>query len=290
MPAGLEGLCEDSATDWIRHVAPIPGVQVLEAWLPTVAYRRHRHDVYAIGLTDVGIQAFSYRGEGRISLPGQVAVLHPDEAHDGRAGTDAGFGYRLLYIEPALIAEAVRAERGHRATLPFVSQPVIDSAALAAAVRFAFGNLHEPLARDHLIAAIAHGLLAATEDSPRHSIPRQIDLAAIGRVRHFLAAETRRIVRSEELEAISGLTRFDLARQFRAGLGTSPYRYSLARRLERARAMILAGESLADIALETGFADQAHFTRQFVAAYGLSPRRYHELQVGETHHERRTMP
>lgn len=278
---GLEGLCEDPASDWIRHLEPIAGVQLLEAWLPTVAYRRHRHDVYAVGVTDIGIQAFIYRGEGRISLPGQVAVLHPDEAHDGRAGNEAGFGYRLLYLEPSLIAEAVRAECG-RAALPFVAQPVVDSPLLAASVRFAFAGLHEPLARDHLIAAIARGLLAADQDAPRRLAPRHVDFAAIARVQQFLDAETARIVRSEELESVSGLTRYDLARQFRVGLGTSPYRYSLLRRLERARGTILSDRSLVDVALETGFADQAHFTRQFVAAYGLTPGRYRQLRVGAT--------
>jgi len=47
-----------------------------------------------------------------MSLPGQVVVLHPDETHDGRAGTRDGFGYRIVYVAPARIEEAARAIRG----------------------------------------------------------------------------------------------------------------------------------------------------------------------------------
>jgi AraC-like DNA-binding protein len=81
-------------------------------------------------------------------------------------------------------------------------------------------------------------------------------------------------VRSVELEAASGLSRFELARHFRAKLGTSPYRYSLMRRLDFVRKRLGAGRSTADLALEAGFADQAHFGRFFKKAFGVTPGRY----------------
>jgi hypothetical protein len=44
---------------------------------------------YAIGITLAGVQVFRYRGERRHCLPGQCHVLHPDEMHDGGAGSEA---------------------------------------------------------------------------------------------------------------------------------------------------------------------------------------------------------
>ena len=81
-------------------------------------------------------------------------------------------------------------------------------------------------------------------------------------------------MRSAELEAVSGVDRFALTRQFRAGLGTSPYRYLMMRRLDRARRLMLARRPLADIAADCGFADQSHMSRQFKRAYGVSPGRW----------------
>ena len=68
-----------------------------------------------------------------------------------------------------------------------------------------------------------------------------MDVAALERARQLLDAERTRVVRSTELEAITGLTRYDLARQFRLVFGTSPYRYLLMRRLDLAREGIPAG-------------------------------------------------
>jgi AraC-like DNA-binding protein len=87
-------------------------------------------------------------------------------------------------------------------------------------------------------------------------------------------------VHSSELESITGLTRYELARQFRTMLGTSPHRYLLMRRLALARDLIHAARPLVDVACEAGFADQAHFTRVFRSAFGLTPARYRALRIG----------
>lgn len=278
-PAGLERSCAVAATDdWMRHLAAAPGIDLLEAWFQGEAYRPHRHDTYAIGLTDRGVQAFTYRGAKHLSLPGDVVVLYPDELHDGYAGAEAGFGYRLIYIEPALMQDAVRDLAGNSATLPFVRQPVVRGQALAAAVRTAFDDTSDALAMDEVVVQLAEGLLEIVAPNSQKQ-PLHLDVDGVARARQFLDATRDRVVRSWELETTSGLSRFELARQFRAVAGTSPYRYSLLRRLDAARGLLATDSSLADIALATGFADQAHFTRKFIAAYGLSPARYRKLVI-----------
>src|SRR3954468_14914444 len=107
---GLERSCESQ--DWVRSRGPFGGVELLRAWFGGRGYESHRHDTYAIGVTEVGVQQFDYRGRVETSLRGQVTVLHPDETHDGRSGDDAGFGYRIVYVEPARIAAALPAITG----------------------------------------------------------------------------------------------------------------------------------------------------------------------------------
>ena len=123
---------------------PGEGVELLRAWFGGRAYARHRHDTYAIGVTDAGVQTFDYRGRVERSLPGQIVVLHPDEMHDGRPGTDSGFGYRIVYVDPSRIADAIRTISGSPTPLPFVREPVSDNPALAGAVAAAFRCAPEP--------------------------------------------------------------------------------------------------------------------------------------------------
>ena len=271
---GLERSC--SERDWLRAHGPVSGVELLQAWFSGRGYVKHRHDTYAICLTEVGLQAFDYRGKVERSRPGQVVVLHPDEAHDGRAGAAGGFGYRQVYVDPAIIADAVTSIRGRPSALPFVREPVSDSPTLAAAVSDAFSSPLEPLARDALVVRLAEGLLELGPDAHSAGAAGRLDHAALARGRAFLDSQ-RATVPSAELEAVTGLNRYELARQFRAVYGTSPHRYALMRRLHFARDQLRVGSPLADVALSAGFADQPHFTRMFRSAFGLTPGRYAKL-------------
>jgi AraC-like DNA-binding protein len=261
----------------VHSLGPIGGIELLQAWFTGRGYSPHRHDTYGIAVTDLGIQKFDYRGRVERSVPGQVTILHPDELHDGRAGTDGGFGYHIVYVDPERIGAALRVITGKPAPLPFAHDPVAFRPRLARAVDDAFRSGLEPLARDAVVVRVAEGLLAedtsVSSGGPQLPKKLRLDSAALTRAREFLE-DRRSVIRSAELEEVTGLSRYELARQFRAQYGTSPYRYSLQRRLDFARKELQRGQPLAQVALAAGFADQAHFTRMFVSVYGLSPGRY----------------
>jgi AraC-like DNA-binding protein len=260
---GLEGLCDVRGR--IRIGTGVEGVERLEAYFQGRAFAPHRHDTYAIGITRAGVQSFRYRGALRHCLPGQCHILHPDEPHDGAAGTDAGFGYGIVYIDPALIREAT-------GTLPFVADPVIEATALSEELVSFLGDIDsdmDALARTDIALAAADQLLALSAGRPEKIPP--LSLASLRRVRELIAASPARRHAMVELERIADLDRWTLARQFRLAFGTSPSRYRRMRQLDALRALIQAGTPLAEAASAAGFADQSHMSRCFKSAYGLTP-------------------
>ncbi len=70
----------------------------------------------------------------------------------------------------------------------------------------------------------------------------------------------------------AGLSPSHFHRAFRVSMGAPPHRWLTGRRVRRAQELKLdPKKSLVDIAFETGFADQPHFTRVFSKAGGASP-------------------
>ncbi len=279
---GLERPCSGqnaaAGADRLRVIAAAEGIELVEARFRGYPYSRHRHDTYTICQTVSGVQGFNYRGTHEHSLRGQIVVLHPDEEHDGHAGTDEGFAYRGAYVAPALIAEAMEALTGRPAPLPFASETVSNRPRLMHALNYAFLSEAAPLAIDSLLLCFAAGVLEL--EGRRAAAPHSPSLhpTAVARARDLLDAEFARTVHSTELEAVSGLSRFTLARQFRAHVGTSPHRYQVMRRLAFARRRLHDGSPPAAVAAEAGFADQAHFSRWFKAAYGLTPAGFIRLE------------
>jgi AraC-like DNA-binding protein len=269
----LERLCRRTPGDGavragrIRIGSAADGIERLEAFFLGQAFSPHRHDTYAIGITLAGVQSFRYRGEQWHCLPGQCHVLHPDELHDGGSGTDAGFGYRIIYIDPRLVQAAL----GGR-PLPFVRSPVVDAALLPegfASDAWNFDAETDDISCIDLVDAAASLLLTAASDSSPQS--PGLAVAAVSRVRDLIAACPARQRSMEELERLSGLDRWTLARQFRALFGTSPSRFRTLRRLDHVRRLLSDGTSLAAASVEAGFADQSHMSRRFKSAYGLTP-------------------
>ena len=266
---GLERLCVAPEANRILSAPAYPGIERVQAQFRGDAFDLHRHDTYALGVTMRGVQTFRYRGEQRYSLPGRVIVLHPDELHDGGAATDDGLVYRMLYLEPSVLFQCLEAAR---IGLPFVDEPVIEDNRFAGLLLAALGELDRELDElfvDDFVSQLADGLVqhARLPQRPLGSIAWGQAKAA----RDYLEAHVTRGVSSQDLERITGLDRFALARHFRAAFATSPHRFLLMRRLQQAKVMIGQGEPIAEVAAATGFADQSHLTRHFKKAFGIAP-------------------
>jgi AraC family transcriptional regulator len=72
-----------------------------------------------------------------------------------------------------------------------------------------------------------------------------------------------------------GLSVSHFARAFKLSFGASVHRYLILRRIERAKALLVdTSTALSAIAIESGFSDQAAFSRTFKAVVGAGPRQW----------------
>jgi len=260
-----------SDNDWfVQHRTP--RLERLEAFFGGHAFDPHRHDTYAIGITLTGVQSFHYRGVHRHSLPGHAIVIHPDEVHDGHAGAASGFRYRMLYVPPSVLQDMLGGQ-----PLPFVPGGITGDPRmthLAGQLLRHIDSQAEPFEEDDALFGLATIMSELAGQPPRRGA---FDYPATQRARAFMDSASQTSVTLADLEAASGQNRWRLSRDFRALFGTSPYRYLTMRRLERLKQCLREGQPLAEAALNIGFSDQSHMTRQFHDAFGIGPGRWVRL-------------
>ncbi|HEY1132984.1 MAG TPA: AraC family transcriptional regulator [Nocardioides sp.] len=159
--------------------------------------------------------------------------------------------------------------------LDLAEVPTLDGAALTAEVRDAMTA--DPLAPSSHAAAIA-----AYERRLRSLLPVDDQGLLVNRVVAWLR-EHPEVTRVTEVADAFGLGERALHRLVEQRVGLSPKWLVQRRRLHDAVVALKAGTwSLAGLAAELGYTDQAHFTRDFRTVTGLTPGAYLADQRGGT--------
>jgi AraC family transcriptional regulator len=134
-----------------------------------------------------------------------------------------------------------------------------------------------PLALDHLSLILRAHLLQKYAGLRK---PPTISVGGLGpwqkrRATELLSENLSGRIRLSQLAAECGLSVSHFARSFKASFGVSAHGWLVQRRIERSQELLMrTGRSLADIADQAGFTDQAAFSRTFRQIVGITPGRW----------------
>ncbi len=278
------GRVTEQTSRW-RMQTPWGGVELLRAANLRQRFARHSHQRFPVGVIEAGALGFRYRGQEVVAPPGSINLANPGEPHTGHPVTEGGWTYRMFYLDTSVLAAAAREISQRPRDIPFFAQGWLRDDQLAQALRAAHLCLSGGQAS--LLESQQRLLTALTSLIARHADSRPAwralgrEPGAVRRAREYLEAWPGRNVSLFELAQVAGLSPFHLARVFRSHTGLAPHEYQTQLRLRLARQLISQGHALAQVACQTGFADQAHLTRRFRAHFGLPPGRYRKI-VQET--------
>ena len=239
-----------------RPVAGVAGVETLTATGLREGFDRHFHDTYAFGLIVGGVERCAIGRAQHFFEPGAVPMFNPGEVHDGAPATEQGWSYRMVYLDPSLVASERVFPLGQRR----------DPAARRAVGRvFDAIDGGSELGVDETLAT-ALGLLLGTAS-------KGAGRPSLSKVRELIDARCCEPLRLRELCALAGVSPTRLLRAFEAAYGLTPHRYQQSRRVAKAKRMIVAGTPLAEIAAACGYSDQSHLNRWFLRIHGTTPGR-----------------
>lgn len=273
---GRRGKTLKRKSEFRMHPAADRRIHLVEARSNHV-FPRHSHEQYGVGLIYQGAQR-SFSGRGMVEAgAGQIITVNPGEVHDGAPIDDRGRCWRMIYLDPPFVMEILAGQIDDEVRSAEFIRPVFDGDRYPALFHRLFLAMATPttsampLLRDELLAEL---LPAAMERrTAARAVPPPVSMAQA-----MIDDDPAASFTLAELAAVAGLSRFQLLRGFAAALGLTPHAYLIQRRADLARRLILGGNSLADAAAASGFADQSHMTRVFIRKYGISPGDYARIR------------
>ena len=235
----------------------------------SMTFSRHTHDQFGIGLMERGGHRSS-SGRGIVEAwPGDVITVNPGEVHDGAPIGSVPRAWRMLYLEPAVIADAAEDVGEQTRAQGEFATPVVRDKLLALRFRQLFdgatGALSSALQLEEALLLLVAPLVRR-DRAERPGIPTSIRSA-----RSMMDDDPAAVVTLTRLAEEAGLSRFQFLRRFALLTGLTPHAYLMQRRVHLARRLIRRGMKPAEAAAASGFADQSHLTRTFVRTFGLTP-------------------
>jgi AraC-like DNA-binding protein len=266
---------QEQAKFWLAR--DLGNFEVLRATFIRHSYSRHTHEGFAIGVIERGAEEFYYRGATHIAPAGSIVVINPGEIHTGNAVTREGWSYRMLYPDASLLQQVASELRGHQSDIPFFPAPIFQDTYLASIIHRLHLSLEDPAStlerESRLVEAFAQ-LIVRHADNRLQARAVRKERQSVRRVREYVEAHYAENVSLEQLANVANLSPFHLLRVFQDETGLSPHVYLTQIRITRAKSLLAFGLSIAQVALETGFVDQSHLTRQFKRHTGITPGQY----------------
>jgi AraC-like DNA-binding protein len=241
-----------------------------------VCYAKHSHETFSIGAVTGGRSEYLNRRAREWIGAGAVVMMNPDDVHACNPVADERWSYRMMHVDVAWLT-GLQHELGLGENHAFraFSQTMSTDAELfdglnrlhAILVDDDTDTLRKQSAAITFFSEVQNKLNPAV--LPDHDASRQLTRAA-----EFIAENCTRSLKLEDICEAADLSASHLIRAFKQRYGMTPHAYLINRRIQYSRAQLRRGRVIADVALDTGFADQAHLQRVFKRLVAATPGQY----------------
>ncbi len=234
----------------IRHILQTfhraSGLELRSTWQSTQAYKRHCHPQLSIGAIVEGQTCCVCHDREYILHPGDLIVIPAYAPHSCNPIAGQARSYHMLYIDTdrLLALQVIRNATFFKHFLDIV-------------------ETMSPASVERLRSALSHRAddLDALRSTSQH-------------IQQALLADLAAPPSLDELAQRFSLRKETLIRTFRQDTGLTPASFLNISRVEYAKARLRAGDDIADVSYQSGFADQSHFHKTFVRYSAATPRQY----------------
>lgn len=243
-------------------------------------FPNHFHEYYVLGFVKSGRRFLTCKNRKYTINPGDLLLFNPLDNHACEQTDDQALDWRCVNVEKDIMRLMAAEITGKDCPPAFTTTVVCQSGAVPA-----LKDLHDMIMKESkgfnkeeifyflVERLITHYTKPVTESLTR--VSKEIEKAC-----GYMEDNYAETITLTDLSQVSGLNKYTLLRNFTMQRGITPYQYLSTVRVNKAKKLLEAGVSPIEAALQSGFADQSHFTRFFRNFIGLTPKLYQDIYNG----------
>ena len=246
----------------------INSIEVKECGNTLHSSKTHFHEELSIGFIHKGSTKLTINNTVYSLLSGDVIVIYPFVNHKCMPEDSENWDFKMFFIESSLYEEKY-SDNDFRNTIKVFRQDDKEYSSLKD-----FEELMDKSPETEQLE---------TELGQLFEFIFNPDIFDIGEATPEKTALVKTYIRENfldslvlsEIEDKFLINKYSLIREFKKIYNTTPGAYQLELKINYAKNLLKTRNDIAVIALDAGFYDQPHFTREFKNAYGITPMEYH---------------
>ena len=235
-------------------------------------FTKHFHNTYTIGITNGGMFKSINQNKTYLSYKNSTRVINPQEVH---GGISTNWNYTNFYPSVELVSD-IYEQIFFEKKIPIFQKHLIDDIYLYKMLYELFINVYyekDSMKIEIKLIEVLSYLIKNYTGSVRN-YDDSFDNKRVIRDTVDYIQDTKALNLSlDELANNVNPSKYHFLRVFKNNLGITPHNYIVAYKIQRAKDLILNGDSLSDVSLEVGFSDQSHFIKNFKKIYGYTPKK-----------------
>ncbi|MFJ7883077.1 AraC family transcriptional regulator [Pseudomonas sp. NPDC096917] len=241
-----------------------------------VHYSRHSHEIFSIGAITSGQCVYLHEKTRQAISAGTVVLMNPGAVHACNPIEDKPWSYLMLYVDPHWLAGIQHGgEWGEPQGFQPIAATYTQSPELFNGLIDVYQHLTDPDQEVLAKQQAAVGFFSKVQQSlgRSRSTPKVVN-QRVERVGEYIDAHFMHSIRLEDMCAVASLSEAYLIRAFEQRYHMTPHAYLTNRRVQYAQAQLREGATIAAIAQQSGFSDQAHLQRVFKKHLAATPGQY----------------
>lgn len=237
----------------------------------------HFHEYYVVGYIEKGERRLNCKNREYTLKKGALVLFHPGDSHACAQSGEEPLDYRAVNISQEVMLDLAGEITGKRLLPGFRENVIFDDE-----VVHYLGTLHEMVMsgsrefeKEENLLLLVTVLIQKYGEDFENIIPEcreEVEMACT-----FMDDNYEQRISLNQICNHAGLSKSALLRAFTKTKGVTPYRYLETIRINKAKKLLEQGMLPVEVAMQTGFSDQSHFTNYFTSFIGVAPGVYRDI-------------
>jgi len=240
-------------------------------------FPNHFHEYYVIGFVEFGKRHLTCKNKDYFIDAGDLLLFNPLDNHACQQVDNKPLDWRSININEDIMRATVKQITGigylpkFTTTVAYHGEAVLPLSELHGLIM----ERSKDFEKEEIFFFLIEQLIKEYTGPAGESLSEVSE--EIGKACTYMESHFAELITLDDLSKLSNLNKYTLLRNFTKQRGVTPYQYLETIRIGEAKKLLEKGIDPLDAAMQTGFADQSHFTKFFKKLIGLTPKQYGDI-------------